>query len=468
MSGVLRLGNTGAGTGRSTLEASASNDQTFTLPSNGGTLLTSNTSIPGGTITLDGADVNITNGDLNVDNGTLFVDESTNRVGIGTTTPLYKLTIRDTVVGGSTLLQINNEVVNNYGGLRVTLGENDRECRFRTLYGSSFFTFHTEANTGGPVERVRIDSAGRLLVGTSTASNQNNAGGASAREAKAYIFNANAATTERFSLAITSGSTNANGAGLNLNKTRATTDTHTVVQSGDVIGEIRFQGSDGTYYVQGARIQAVVDGTPGSQDMPGRLVFSTTADGASSPTERMRIISDGNMTFGKGDLNWANDGPQIEDGGNKLICTDTDSHAFGVRRNGTDGEAVIFWKDGTGVGSISVTTTGTTYNESSDYRLKENVVDITDSITRVKQLQPRRFNFIVDPDTTVDGFLAHEAQTVVPEAVTGMHNEVDDDGNAVMQGIDKSKLVPLLTAALQETIAKVEALEVEIFKLRSN
>ena len=64
MSGVLRLGNTGAGTGRSTLEASASNDQTFTLPSAGGTLLTSNTSIPGGTITLDGATINITNGDL--------------------------------------------------------------------------------------------------------------------------------------------------------------------------------------------------------------------------------------------------------------------------------------------------------------------------------------------------------------------------------------------------------------------
>ena len=86
MSGVLRLGNTGAGTGRSTVVASASNDQTFTLPSAGGTLLTSNYSAVG-TITLDGSTVNITNGDLNVDSGTLFVDESTNQVGIGTTSP---------------------------------------------------------------------------------------------------------------------------------------------------------------------------------------------------------------------------------------------------------------------------------------------------------------------------------------------------------------------------------------------
>jgi hypothetical protein len=77
----------------------------------------------------------------------------------------------------------------------------------------------------------------------------------------------------------------------------------------------------------------------------------------------------------------------------------------------------------------------------------------------VKALAPKRFNFIADADTTVDGFLAHEAQAVVPEAVTGTHNEVDANGNAVMQGIDQSKLVPLLTAALKESITKIEALE---------
>ena len=95
------------------------------------------------------------------------------------------------------------------------------------------------------------------------------------------------------------------------------------------------------------------------------------------------------------------------------------------------------------------------------------MVDLTGAITRVKQLAPKRFNFIVDDSVTVDGFLAHEAQTVVPEAVTGTHNEVDDDGNAVMQGIDQAKLVPLLTGALQEAITKIETLETKVAALEN-
>ena len=117
------------------------------------------------------------------------------------------------------------------------------------------------------------------------------------------------------------------------------------------------------------------------------------------------------------------------------------------------------------VGRIVTSGTSTAYNTSSDYRLKENVVDMTGAIDRVKQLSPKRFNFISDADTTVDGFLAHEAQTVVAEAVTGTHNEVDDDGNPVMQGIDQAKIVPLLTGALKEAIAKIEDLETRIATL---
>jgi hypothetical protein len=114
---------------------------------------------------------------------------------------------------------------------------------------------------------------------------------------------------------------------------------------------------------------------------------------------------------------------------------------------------------GTVVGSISVSGSSTGYNTSSDYRLKENVTDITGATDRLKQLNPVRFNFIADADTTVDGFLAHEVQDVVPEAITGTHNEVDDDGNPVYQGIDQSKLVPLLVATIQELEARIAALE---------
>jgi hypothetical protein len=115
--------------------------------------------------------------------------------------------------------------------------------------------------------------------------------------------------------------------------------------------------------------------------------------------------------------------------------------------------------NGTPVGSITSTGSSTAYNTSSDHRLKENVVDLTGATTRLKQLEPKRFNFIADADTTVDGFLAHEVQTVVPEAITGTHNEVDDDGNPVYQGIDQSKLVPLLVATIKELEARITALE---------
>jgi hypothetical protein len=111
------------------------------------------------------------------------------------------------------------------------------------------------------------------------------------------------------------------------------------------------------------------------------------------------------------------------------------------------------------VGTIAVSSTAAAYNTSSDYRLKENVVPLTGAADRLKQLKPSQFNFIADPETTVDGFLAHEAQAVVPECVTGTKDEVDDEGNPVYQGIDQSKLVPLLTAALQEALQKIETLE---------
>jgi len=148
---------------------------------------------------------------------------------------------------------------------------------------------------------------------------------------------------------------------------------------------------------------------------------------------------------------------------------------------------VVFDNPNGTVGSISTNGSATAYNTSSDYRLKENVDYTWDATTRLKQLKPARFNFIADANTTVDGFLAHEVQSVVPEAVTGTKDEVevwadgdelpdgvsvgdnklDDDGKTIpkMQGIDQAKLVPLLTAALQEAIAKIETLEARITAL---
>lgn len=110
-------------------------------------------------------------------------------------------------------------------------------------------------------------------------------------------------------------------------------------------------------------------------------------------------------------------------------------------------------------GYISWNGTSTSYVTSSDYRLKENVSATWDATTRLKQLNPVRFNFIADADTTVDGFLAHEVQDIVPEAISGTKDAVDDEGNPEYQGIDQSKLVPLLVKTIQELEARITALE---------
>ena len=130
-------------------------------------------------------------------------------------------------------------------------------------------------------------------------------------------------------------------------------------------------------------------------------------------------------------------------------------------------DAILFRNPNGDVGRITTSGSSTSYNTSSDYRLKENLVAISDGITRLKTLKPYRFNFIKTPDTTVDGFLAHEV-TAVPEATTGTKDEVDSDNNPVYQGIDQSKLVPLLTAALQEAITKIETLEAEVAALKGS
>tara|TARA_R110002049_G_scaffold17788_1_gene68868 strand:- start:4 stop:2346 length:2343 start_codon:yes stop_codon:yes gene_type:complete len=111
------------------------------------------------------------------------------------------------------------------------------------------------------------------------------------------------------------------------------------------------------------------------------------------------------------------------------------------------------------VGTISCTNIATTYATSSDYRIKENVVDMTGAVDRVKQLKPSRFNFTANPSKVVDGFLAHEAQKVVPESVTGVKDALYSNGDPLLQGIDQSKIVPLLTGAIKELIARIEVLE---------
>ena len=175
--------------------------------------------------------------------------------------------------------------------------------------------------------------------------------------------------------------------------------------------------------------------------------------------ERMRIDASGHTFFSQMTSLTAS-------GSNKGINIENNSNygRMNIHGNSSAGNALglSFYNNGNNVGTIYYNTSSTAYNTSSDYRLKENEVSISDGITRLKSLKPYRFNFKVDPDKTVDGFFAHEVAPVIPEAVTGEKDAED------MQQMDQSKLVPLLTAALQEAIAKIETLETKVAALEGS
>ena len=217
-------------------------------------------------------------------------------------------------------------------------------------------------------------------------------------------------------------------------------------------------GTDG----DGFQLGIATDGTANlEQRENASMVFST------NNTPRMTLDASGNLLVGATDIGYK-------------------FHLLGdaaFERTGTTSQTMVVFRNGNGnVGSISTSGSATAYNTSSDYRLKTDAQPMTGATDRIKQLNPVNFEWIAD-GTRVDGFLAHEAQAVVPEAVTGakdaMRDEeyevtpaiTDDDGNVVTeavmgtrsvpdyQGIDQSKMVPLLVATIHELEARITALE---------
>ena len=149
----------------------------------------------------------------------------------------------------------------------------------------------------------------------------------------------------------------------------------------------------------------------------------------------------------------------------ELQVSYTKTTEFGIHIRPSDnntggGNPMLFQNQaGTSIGSVSANESNVAFNTSSDYRLKENDVAISDGITRLKELRPIRYNWKVTPEKTVDGFFAHEVISAVPEAVTGEKDAVNEDKSIKPQQLDQSKLIPLLVAAVQELIGKVEKLE---------
>jgi len=215
-------------------------------------------------------------------------------VGIGITNPgnfstaANKLVIGDTSSNAGMTIRTSNTSSGNIWFADADTGAGGYRGYIGYSHATNSFTFGTNAS-----DRLTIDSSGRLLVGTSTARDK--------------FFNTTytpqlqleGVGQQQSMFSLTNSVADNGGPVLALAKQRSgSVGGNTIVNSGDTVGQINFFGSDGTEMVALAEISASVDGTPGANDMPGRLVFSTTADGASSPTERMRISSSGAIGMG--------------------------------------------------------------------------------------------------------------------------------------------------------------------------
>jgi hypothetical protein len=339
-----------------------------------------------------------------------------------------------------------------------TTGEAASDGGEISLFGSDLIIENRESAatlfyTGGS-ERFRCDSSGRLLVGTSSSrSNWFNTTGAD----PLTQLEGTGATR----LGITSNGNNANCGEIALGNSRSTA--YAVVADGDQIGRISFQGADGSEMVAGAYIDALVDGTPGANDMPGRLVFSTTADGASSPTERFRI---GNTGYA-----WAystsNGFLQNVNAGAGTTTALFIGNRSATATDGSGGTTVYYvWSNG------NVQNTNGSYTAISDAKLKENIVDSSSQWNDLKAIQIRNWNFKAETGHETHrqiGPIAQELEQVCPGLVFETPDR-DADGNEtgeVTKGVNQSVLYMKAVKALQEAMERIEQLETEMAEVKA-
>jgi hypothetical protein len=274
----------------------------------------------------------------------------------------------------------------------------------------------------------------------------------------------------------------------------------------DFLGRLRWRAASTTSTIEeGARISVRADGNWTSTSCPTRMQFSLCASGSTSASVRFQLFANRVKTAQRLDANT-----------DSTPFTSTNSIFSGTGAGSNTGNVALeTWGTSTAtrfhisfsnpngvVGSISTNGTTTAFNTTSDYRLKENILPLENALERIRQLSVYRFNFIGEPNKIVDGFLAHEVKNIIPESISGEKDEIVDIGkivasdgtiikenvnepdseellvdnyewiktgeSPVYQGIDQSKIVPLLTAALQEAIEKIETLEVRVSQLEAS
>jgi len=196
--------------------------------------------------------------------------------------------------------------------------------------------------------------------------------------------------------------------------------------TGDKLGAINFYSADSSGAGSGVKASLSYEVALGTSSATNAMVFRTagTTSGTNN-TERMRITSGGDVEITGG----YSSSQTFQSTGSLRISSNASTGVGNVALElmtdaSTTRYLAVFTNSNGIVGNINTNGSATAYVTSSDYRLKENVVEMTDALERVSQLKPSRFNFIADADKTVDGFLAHEVQEIVPEAITGEKDEM--------------------------------------------
>lgn len=372
-------------------------------------------------------------GALTVDTSTLNVDATNHRVGIGTASPATRFVVS----GGRTGLFSGD-------AFSLALGQTTGQANYLYLGTDASGTLLVSESSGNSVmtlsqsgvctwldgaggTRMTLNSTGLGIAGSPVSGNKLFV------EGSAQIGSSSTAGTNRLTI--------------------------------DGLGTV---GNVPTIRFRSAGAAKAYVGLSGAYlgDTSTDLLLTTDAAGASvkfgssdTGTVKMTLDASGILLVGTTNSviwNTTNQGCVV--GGNAVQASRSNDVSLLLNRIGSNGKIAAFARQGLEVGDISVTTTGTTFNSTSDYRLKEDVQPLVGGLARVSALKPSIYKWKSN-GSSGEGFLAHELAEVVPAAVSGEKDAVNEDGSIKAQSIDMSRVVPILVAAIQELAAEVNALK---------
>ena len=319
---------------------------------------------------------------------------SSSNVGIGTSSPNHDLHLHKSTSDGNFLLITNS-----------TTGSNSNDGAVIGLAADETLLIYHQENSDirfgtASTERMRIKSGGNVGIGTI---------------APTQKLTVNAGSTDTAVAIFTGNDTNR---GLKISTATANSQT-------DMLVVLEAPGQHSGSY-------------------EGEISFKT------ANTERVRVDKSGNVLIGKTSSDVGTAGHELLNYG-RAVHTVNATTVQVLNRLGNDGDITIFQRDGTTVGSISQASSSTTYNTTSDERLKENIKPISDAVEKLMAMNPVNFTWKKYPDNpSQHGFIAQEMKKILPEAVTSSEEYMS---------MDYGRITPILVAALQNALKRIQELE---------